>query len=140
MSIPPELLEVHEYTGPGYRPLVDYGAWRVAILRFIDELLPERIALVERHRETDEVFVLLAGRCILFLLADDGTLHPCEMQPGVIYNVKRGVYHTHTLSADAAVLVVENCDTSDVNSDKIPLTDAQRAVVRQAGAALFPED
>ncbi|GAB4534744.1 MAG: hypothetical protein Fur0018_24750 [Anaerolineales bacterium] len=139
MPISPELLEVHEYTGPGYLPLVDYGAWRVALMRYSDELRPERLTFVERHRETDEVFVLLVGRCILFLLDEAGELHPCDLQPKKIYNVKRGVYHTHTLNTDAMVLVVENRDTDDTNSDKIPLTAEQRTVVLQAGAALFPE-
>jgi len=40
------------------------------------------------------------------------------MERGKIYNVKKGVYHTHTLSKDAKVLIVENDDTSDDNSPK----------------------
>jgi hypothetical protein len=38
MSIPETLLEIHEYNGEGYRSLTDYGAWRVAVLRYIMEL------------------------------------------------------------------------------------------------------
>jgi len=60
-------LEVTQYTGEGYAPLIDYADWRVAVLRYIDELLPQNLATMQRHDETDEVFVLLAGRCILFL-------------------------------------------------------------------------
>ena len=67
MEIPKTLLEIRSYTGEGYLPLIDFGAWRVAILRYIDELLPERLTHMQRHDETDEVFVLLAGRCILYL-------------------------------------------------------------------------
>ena len=67
MALPENLLETSDYTGPGYMPLVDFACWRVAVLRFIDELLPDQIETMGRHNETDEVFVLLAGRCILFL-------------------------------------------------------------------------
>jgi ureidoglycolate hydrolase len=123
------LLEVSDYSGPGYRPLVDYGAWRVAFLRYTDELLPERLAAMQRHAETDEVFVLLTGRCLLFV-GEGGTtvseMYAMDMQPLKIYNVKRGVWHTHTLSPEAVVLIVENRDTTLNNSPQITLNEAQR--------------
>ncbi len=123
------LLEVCEYTEPGYRPLVDYGAWRVALLRFIDELLPERLDTMQRHDETDEVFVLLAGRCLLFLGEGDAALteiYAVDLQPLKAYNVRRGAWHTHTLDANAVVLIVENRDTADANSPRRPLSAAER--------------
>jgi hypothetical protein len=129
MGLDEALLEVREYTGEGYLPLIDYGAWRVAILRFIDELLPERIDAMQRHDETDEVFVLLSGRCILFLGEGDAgvdAIHAVDMQPLKLYNIKRGCWHTHTLDAAATVLIVENRDTSDANSTDLALTAAQR--------------
>ena len=123
-----ELLQIREHDGEGYRPLVDYQNWRVAILNFSPELLPERLTRMQRHNETDEVFVLLAGRCILFVGegADTVTrIHAEELRPGRVYNVRRAVWHTHTLSADAQVLVVENRDTTYDNSPFTPLTEAQ---------------
>jgi hypothetical protein len=129
MSINPALLEICDYAGLGYQPLVDYGTWRVALLNFIDELLPERLEAMQRHDETDEVFVLLAGRCILFLGEGQETVGPVyaeDLQPLKLYNVKRGAWHTHTLSESATVLIVENCDTTDDNSPKVSLSEAQR--------------
>ena len=123
------LLEVSDYTGEGYRPLIDYGQWRVAILRYIDELLPENIGKMQRHDETDEVFVLLNGRCLLFLGEGDqavGTIHAEDMQPLKLYNVKRGAWHSHILDEAATVLIVENCDTTLANSPEIDLTADQR--------------
>ncbi len=136
MSIPESLLEIRDYTGEGYRSLIDFGVWRVAVLCAIDELLPENLAAMQRHDETDEVFVLLAGRCILFFGegADAVTaIHAVDMEPLKLYNVKRGAWHTHTLSADATVLIVENADTTDANSPLVILAPAQRAeIVRLA--------
>lgn len=136
LNVPAALMEVHAYAAPGYAPLVDYGAWRVAILNAIDELLPERLTTLQRHDETDEVFVLLRGQCILFVGEGDETvtrIYAVEMEPLKVYNIKRGVWHTHTLSADASVLVVENRDTTDANSPRLALTAAQRAeIVRMA--------
>jgi len=82
------------------QPLIDYDKWRVAILRYCDELLPERIFAMQRHNETDEVFVLLEGRCILFLGKGQDTITTItavDMVPRKLYNVKRGVWHNHTL-------------------------------------------
>lgn len=126
------LLEIRDYTGEGYRPLIDYGAWRVAILRYIDELLPQNIGKLQRHDETDEVFVLLSGRCLLFIAegADQsdrvGEIHAQDMHPLKLYNIKRGTWHTHTLGADATVLIIENRDTGPGNSPEIELDAAQR--------------
>jgi hypothetical protein len=132
MGIPDNLCEVREYKKEGYRPVVDYGAWRVAILNYSDSLLPENLTTMQRHNATDEVFVLLRGGCILFI--GDGGQHVTDiyaedLQPLKIYNVKKSVWHTHTLSSDAMVLVVENCDTSFDNSPFCPLNDQQQQMI-----------
>ena len=49
-------------------------------------------------------------------------LHAEDLQVGRVYNVKQAVWHTHTLSPDAKVLVVENRDTTYDNSPFTPLT------------------
>jgi hypothetical protein len=128
-AVPENLLEISEYTGEGYRPLIDYGEWRVAILRYIDELLPENISRMQRHVETDEVFVLLSKRCLLFLgdgAESIGEIHAQDMLPLRLYNIKRGTWHTHTLSEEATVLIVENGNTAAANSPEIRLSVAQR--------------
>ena len=128
-NIDEHLLEIHNCEGTGYKPLIDYDKWRVAILRYSDELLPERIFTMQRHNETDEVFVLLEGRCILFIGEVNDTISSItgiDLEPQKIYNVKRGVWHSHTLSNDASVLIVENRDTTNQNSPKKFLNDDQR--------------
>ncbi|MCL2789544.1 MAG: hypothetical protein FWD79_02755 [Desulfobulbus sp.] len=123
-----ELLAIEEHTGEGYKPLVDFGGWRVAILNYSAELLPEHLDRMQRHNETDEVFVLLAGRCILFVGEGQGAvtrIHAENLRPGRVYNVRQAVWHTHTLSPDAKVLVVENRETTYDNSPFAPLTPVQ---------------
>ncbi len=135
MPISEKLLEVRQYAGPGYQPLIDFGAWRVAILRMKDDMLPQNLDKVQKHDETDEVFVLLTGRCILFLGDGDqppGELYAQEMEPLRVYNVKKGAWHAHTLSSDAVVLIVENCDTTLANSPFSPLNAGQQAGMVQA--------
>jgi hypothetical protein len=137
MPIAKNLLEVSQYSGEGYQPLIDFNTWRVAVLNYIDELLPERLATMQRHDETDEIFVLLQGHCILFLASGDEMIEDVyaeNLQPLKFYNVKRGCWHTHTLSQDAAVLIVENRNTADENSPTLELSPAQtHELVRLTG-------
>jgi ureidoglycolate hydrolase len=132
-------LEIREYLGEGYKPLVDYGAWRVAILRFIDELLPERIDRLERHCQTDEVFVLLAGSATLLVGGSGASpegLFTEVLIPGKLYNVKMNVWHSTLLSREASILIVENRDTGEGNSEFWPLTPGQRRQVVELGKAV----
>ena len=141
MSISEHLLQVRDHEAEGYTPVVDFEAWRVAILNFSSELKAKNICSMQRHNETDEVFVLLHGRCILFLgLGDDSVkrVFAVEMQPGKVYNVKRKTWHNHTLTRDAKVLIVENRDTTYDNSPFCPLTEAQKLEIMNLTRTLWP--
>jgi hypothetical protein len=136
------LLEIHEYTGEGYRPLIDYGTWRVAVLRYLDELQPDRITFLERHNETDEVFVLLQGQAVLFMGSGEDqieSIFPQVMLPGLFYNVKRGAYHASVLSRDATILLVENRNTGPENSDRLLLNPEQCAFLFETVLREMPE-
>lgn len=140
MSTLEHLLEVHRHDGPSYQPLVDFEAWRVAILNYSPDLLPHNLTRMQRHNETDEVFVLLAGRCILFVGDGEATvtqMHAVALAPGQVYNVRKAVWHTHTLSTDAKVLVVENRDTTYDNSPFTPLSAEQQRQLQAAVSALW---
>lgn len=129
-----KLLEVLDHTKEGYSPVVDFAAWRVALLNYSKDLLPENITAMQRHNETDEVFVLLCGRCVLLIGEGDEkvtAVYAQSMQPFKIYNVKKSVWHTHTLSRDAKVLIVENRDTTFDNSPFCSLTVSQRAKITE---------
>lgn len=134
MAISEKLLEVREHRTSGYLPLVDFTTWRVAVLNFAEELRPENITRMQRHNETDEVFVLLRGRAVLFVGEGDEQvteIHAQPLEPHRIYNVKQAVWHHHTLSEDAMVLVVENRDTTYDNSPFCALsTSQQREILR----------
>jgi len=137
------LLEIREFTGIGYKPLIDFGTWRVAILRYIDELIPAEIARLERHNETDEVFVLLEGQAVLFLGEGGDTvtaLHPLVMEPKKMYNVKRAAWHCVILSRDASILLVENRDTGTAaNTDYWTLAPEMRQLLAETAHKEQPE-
>lgn len=135
------LVQQTDYSGEGYSPVVDYGEWRVAVLNFHPELLPENISRFHCHDGTNEVFVLLHGQCTLYIGESDPeqserivAIHCIEMVQGTIYNVRRGVWHSHTPSPDGKVLIVENRDTDGSNSREVALTAEQRAFLKDRPA------
>ena len=123
------VLEIKEYHGEGYRPLIYFGAWRVAILRWIETTQAEKITYMERHTQTDEVFILLEGQAVLIL----GGIGPIVaelqtqvMESGKLYNVKQNAWHSVVMSRDATILIVENLDTGESNSEYYQLTEMQK--------------
>nr|WP_308743051.1 hypothetical protein [uncultured Anaerocolumna sp.] len=123
-----EYIEITSYNGEGYKPLIDYQGWRVAILRYCEELEIHNIKTMQKHDETDEVFVLLDGNCTLFAGGKGENIEEIEgivMEPYQLYNVKKGVWHTHTLDKKGRVLIVENQDTCEENSPTKNLSETQ---------------
>lgn len=129
-----EYIEISSYEQPGYQPLVDYMEWRVAILNDCEELELQNLRTMQKHEESDEVFVLLKGDCTLFLGGIGARINDItavRMEPLKLYNIKRGVWHTHTLSKDTSVLIIENRNTCDENSPMLLLKEEEIEELRR---------
>ncbi len=126
------VLEVRQYDGEGYRPLIDFGAWRVAILRWEPSMEPDKITYMERHVQTDEVFVLLYGQATLILGGNstqvDG-IYPQKVEGCKFYNVKQNAWHTVVLSPDASILIVEENNTGEENTEYCVLSENFRKAI-----------
>ncbi len=125
-----KLIQVREFRGEGFQPLVTTATWRVAMLRctWITFSQPGSDNL-ERHILTDEVFVLVKGRGVLIIGSNGNQasdLVPQEMEIGVVYNVRDNTWHTILLSLDASGLIVENSDTAEENTKICEVNDIQR--------------
>ena len=128
------LLEIREYQGEGYKALIDFGDWRVALLRPNKSATPADITKVERNHLTDEVFVLLKGSGVLFIgegLNRLETLFPQPMELGKLYNVKQNAWHTIFLSEDANVLIVENRNTNKENSEYFTIQPEHKELINK---------
>jgi ureidoglycolate hydrolase len=129
-----ELIEIKSFDGHGYQPLIQYGSWRVAILRCEEAMIPGNIEFMECHTQTDEVFVLLEGKATLILGGKGGNIEgifPQVMEIGKVYNVKQHVWHTAILSWDASILIVENQDTGFENSEHCNLSEKQKKDIQR---------
>jgi len=128
--VSPHRVDVFKWTGEGYRPFVSYRDWLVALMNWEPRFDPNNVGQVERHNQTDEIFVLIHGRGILFV-DDDDTIRVFDMQPGVIYNVTCGTWHSVIGTRESSWLIVESNDTSEENSDFRELTATELAALKK---------
>ena len=67
LAIDPQLIEVSSCLVDDYYPLVDSEKWCVAAICASEHNCADGIGQMERHNETDEVFVLMRGESVLFV-------------------------------------------------------------------------
>lgn len=128
--------DCYQFDGEGYKKLFHYENWRVSILNYVEELEIDQISHVESHENTDEVFVLLEGSCTIFFaevrLNEIRYFESLHLEKNKVYKIHAGIYHTHTLSKDAKLLIVEEENTCDENSPKVQINDESRALLKKA--------
>ncbi len=106
-------------------PIKDGGGWMAAFMNGDKEgwKLPDNI---ERHSETDEVFILLEGCATLGLAGNEktpGQLSRLSMKPLVLYNVLNRFWHTCAFGPGSRVLIIERTGTGKANTVKLPLEE-----------------
>ena len=93
---------------------MSFGKWRVAYLNDAPVFREENFCQMERHNETDEVFILLEGAATLVIGEE---MNRIPMEPHKIYNIPVGVWHNIFTTEGTRVLIVENEDTGLANSE-----------------------
>lgn len=121
------MLEIYEWAGEGFSPLVFTANWQAALLNWEPLFDRRNLDEIERHNHSDEVFVLLRGRAVLFTRADGAALEAVEMERGKIYNVRAGVWHNLVATPDVRFLIVENRDTHLHDTEIRPISPAELA-------------
>lgn len=117
------LVEILSYDKEGFAPVMSFEDWRVAFLNDTIVLKEENITYLERHLQTDEVFVLLQGSADLFVAQEAPlNIYRIKMKLGHVYQIKKNVLHNITMKNEAKVLLVEKEGTGKENSEFISIT------------------
>ena len=112
ISDPVEGFTVRSWDGPAYKPILDFGTWRIAGLNHAERFSEAARVRKSRHLTTDEAFILLEGEATLYV-GDD--LTPVKMEKNKVYDVKAGTWHQIATVPGARVLIVENADSSQTD-------------------------
>ncbi len=105
------MIKKYTFTDEDFKVMLQSGGWKIGFLRYSERFLT--FNQLERHLETDEVFVLLDGNAVLYTESESCTMKKCTL-----YNIPKGTWHHITVSEETTVLVVENADTGKENTEK----------------------
>jgi|SRR6185437_14089099 hypothetical protein len=109
------MIETYEHKGEGYEPFLIRDGWQVAQLNYMEEQGLEGIVKIDKHLQTDEAFILLAGTALLIAAtvneANAVDFTCVKMQQGITYNIPVNTWHNIAMDRDASVIIVERKDT-----------------------------
>ena len=128
-------IQSFEFKGEGLTRVYENATWMVGIKNWKPANDISGIDCLERHNATDELFILLAGRCTLLSAAEkvNGGLEikATAMEPLKVYNIPRTLWHNTVTMKDTKLILVEDSATGSANSDVLPLTPEQIVTVRK---------
>jgi len=65
-----EPVEILNWEGPGYQAMVTCRGWIAALMNWEERFDIQHLGPIERHLQTDEVFVLLRGESALYIVLE----------------------------------------------------------------------
>jgi hypothetical protein len=127
-------VEKYEFEGEGLTRVFENEKWMVGIKNWKPANDIANTNCLERHNKTDELFVLLAGKCILLFANEvngELVIEAEDMQPMKVYNIPSTLWHNTVTQKDTKLILVEDSSTGMENSDILNLNDAQIAKVKE---------
>jgi ureidoglycolate hydrolase len=127
-------IDVKEFSGEGMSRVYENDKWMVGIKNWKPANDISGIDCLERHNKTDELFVLLAGRCTLVYANEkDGGLDiaAVEMEPFKVYNIPATLWHNTVTQKDTRMVLIEDSSTGMNNSEVRNLNPEQVGAIKK---------
>lgn len=133
-------IEKFEYEGEGLIRVFENEKWMVGIKNWKPANDIANTNCLERHNQTDELFVLLSGKCVLLFANEvngELVIEAVDMEPMKVYNIPATLWHNTVTQKDTKLILVEDSSTGMANSDILDLNEAQIQKAQQlAGSYL----
>lgn len=123
-------IKSYEFGEAGLSRVYENEKWMVGIKNWKPANDHANIDCLERHNETDELFVLISGRCVLLFADEKGgelEIGATVMEPMKVYNIPRSLWHNTVTMKDTKLILIEDSSTSSKNSDVLTLDAGQIA-------------
>jgi hypothetical protein len=108
------------HDGEGLKRVYENAAWMVGVKNYKPANDAAKFDEIELHRETDELFILLDGACILLEgFEEKGGLRfgVQRMTRGLVYVIPASRWHTTITEPGAKLALIEDPKTGSANSD-----------------------
>lgn len=126
-----------EFEGEGLTRVYENENWTVGIKNWKPANDIANTDCLERHNKTDELFVLIAGECVLLYANEvNGKLEigAVKMEPKKVYDIPPTLWHNTVTKKDTKLILIEDSATGSANSDVLNLTPEQIARVKELAA------
>ena len=124
----------YAFEGEGMTRVFENEKWMVGIKNWKPMNDIKNINNLERHNETDELFILLSGRCTLLYANETEKgldIRAVDMEPLKVYNIPRSLWHNTVTEKDTKLALIEDSSTGSANSDYLDLTAEQIRFVHE---------
>ena len=124
----------YAFEGEGLTRVFENEKWMVGIKNWKPMNDISNINNLERHNETDELFILLSGRCTLLYANETEKgldIRAVDMEPMKVYNIPRSLWHNTVTEKDTKLALIEDSSTGSANSDNLDLTAEQIRFVHE---------
>jgi ureidoglycolate hydrolase len=128
------IIQSYEYNKEGMSRVYENEKWTVGVKNWKPANDITGIDCLERHNQTDELFVLLSGECVLVFaneVEDQLQIEVVRMVPNKVYNIPRSLWHNTVTQKDTKMVLIEDSSTSMDNSDIRPLSDGQILEIKE---------
>ncbi len=126
-------IAVYEFAGEGMQRVFENEKWTVGIKNWKPANDVTGIDCLERHNNTDELFVLVEGACTLIYANESKEgleFGVVNMQPNKVYNIPATLWHNTITQKDTKMILIEDSITSMNNSDILELDEGQIVKIR----------
>ncbi|PJJ30281.1 cupin domain-containing protein [Lacrimispora celerecrescens] len=126
-------IAVYEFAGEGMQRVFENEKWTVGIKNWKPANDVTGIDCLERHNNTDELFVLVEGACTLIYANESKEgleFGVVNMQPDKVYNIPATLWHNTITQKDTKMILIEDSNTSMNNSDILELDEGQIVKIR----------
>ena len=114
-------MDIFDFNGEDFKVVFQNSGWKIGMIHYSERF--SKLSVFERHTTTDEAFAVLSGSAVLYIKGSNGTVTEYPMEKEKIYVASANEWHHITVSPDAAVIVIENSDTSKENTEKVIVND-----------------
>lgn len=118
----------YSFDGEGMQRVFENEKWTVGIKNWKPANDITGVNCLERHNKTDELFVLLEGKCTLIFANEvEGKLciDRVKMEKDKVYNIPATLWHNTVTEKNTKMVLIEDSNTSMENSDILNLTKEQ---------------
>ena len=133
-------IEAKDFSGEGMSRVYENEKWTVGIKNWKPANDISNIDGLELHNETDELFILLSGTCVLVYANESGDsldIQTMKMEPFRVYTIPATVWHNTITQKDTKLLLIMDVATGMNNSKVMTLSPEQTAQVKKLAHESF---